>query len=49
MMKKHLSRFRVTSLLLLLFVVLFCAGCETCKGMGRDIRNADEWIRDKVV
>ena len=21
-------------------------GCETVKGMGRDIKNADEWVRD---
>jgi predicted small secreted protein len=48
-MKNHLLRLRLTPFLFLLALVVFCAGCETLKGMGRDIKNADEWIRDRVV
>jgi predicted small secreted protein len=24
------------------------SGCETAKGMGRDIKDADEWIKDHL-
>ena len=32
----------------LLLIVVGCLGCETCKGLGRDIKNADDWIRDNA-
>lgn len=31
-----------------LVVVLALSGCETCKGFGRDIKNADEWMKDNL-
>ncbi|MGE5279834.1 MAG: hypothetical protein ACM3L6_03715 [Deltaproteobacteria bacterium] len=24
------------------------SGCETCKGIKRDVMNADQWIRDNL-
>ena len=24
------------------------SGCETCRGIGRDIKKADEWIKDNL-
>lgn len=38
----------------MLLVLLVCAfasvlcGCETVKGMGRDVKNADRWVRDNL-
>ena len=33
-------------LFVFLFVLTTLYGCETCKGVGRDIKNADEWFRE---
>ncbi len=36
------------------FILFFCAftlllsGCETVKGMGRDVKNADKWVKDNL-
>lgn len=38
--------FRLISLVCALFLMMFCLGCETVKGMGRDIKNADQWMKD---
>jgi predicted small secreted protein len=27
---------------------LFLCGCETAKGLGRDIQQADDWIKDNL-
>lgn len=29
-----------------LVLAFACLGCETVKGIGRDINKADQWIRD---
>jgi predicted small secreted protein len=42
--KKVLKRLIPVACVLLLTV--FCVGCETAKGLGRDIKNADQWMRD---
>jgi predicted small secreted protein len=37
---------RITIMLLL--AVLFLNGCETTKGVGRDMQKAGEWIEEKA-
>jgi predicted small secreted protein len=34
--------------LLLIASILVLSGCETFRGLGKDIRNAGEWIQDKA-
>ncbi|MDD5019283.1 MAG: hypothetical protein PHS61_02535 [Candidatus Omnitrophica bacterium] len=31
-----------------LVLMATCLGCETVKGVGRDIKNADQWMRDNA-
>lgn len=38
--------YRHACLICLLALVVSCLGCETARGLGRDIKNADQWIRD---
>ncbi len=33
---------------LLLAVVLFVGGCETTKGVGKDMQKAGNWIEEKA-
>ncbi len=40
-MKKYLA-------LLFIFLLLFISGCETVKGLGKDIQNVGQWAQDKV-
>ena len=35
-------------MIILLAAVLFLNGCETTKGVGRDMQKAGEWIEDKA-
>ncbi len=34
--------------LLLIASVLFLSGCETFRGLGKDVENAGEWVQDKA-
>jgi len=34
--------------LLLLFMLLFLSGCETFRGLGKDLEHAGEWIQHQV-
>ena len=47
MTKRAVTRSAIL-LLLGLFAMVVLAGCETCKGAGRDIHNADQWIKDNL-
>ena len=33
-------------LMLAIFALTILVGCETVKGMGRDIKNADAWFKE---
>jgi|GEM_PF-5147094 len=33
---------------LVLVVAVLISGCETCKGIKRDVMKADEWIKDNL-
>lgn len=33
--------------LLLLVSVLFVSGCETFRGLGKDVEKAGEWVQEK--
>ncbi len=35
-------------ILLLITTVLFMSGCETFRGMGKDVESVGEWVQDKV-
>jgi len=35
-------------MILLLATALFLGGCETTKGVGKDMQKAGEWIEDKA-
>lgn len=45
---KRLSRMTAVSFWVCLAVLVIVSGCETCKGMTRDVKNADEWVRDHM-
>lgn len=34
--------------LLLIASVLFISGCETCRGFGKDVQKAGEWVQQKA-
>ena len=34
--------------LLLIASMLFIAGCETAKGLGKDVQKAGEWVQEKA-
>lgn len=34
--------------LLLIALMLFIAGCETAKGLGKDVQKAGEWVQEKA-
>ena len=34
--------------LLLVASVLFFAGCQTFKGLGKDVQKAGEWVQEKA-
>jgi predicted small secreted protein len=36
-------------LIILLLTVLFLNGCETTKGVGKDMQKAGEWIEEKAT
>ncbi len=36
-------------IILLLATVLFLSGCETTKGVGKDMQKAGEWIEQKAT
>jgi len=40
--------YRSLLLSLLLAVALSLAGCETLKGLGKDVESAGEWVQDKA-
>lgn len=46
-MKKNITIPAVFILLFCVFTIALC-GCETVKGMGRDVKNADKWVRDNL-
>lgn len=33
----------------LLFIVLLASGCETFKGLGRDVQKAGDWIEETAT
>jgi len=33
---------------MLILSLLFVAGCETTKGLGKDIEKAGQWMQEKV-
>ena len=35
-------------MMLLLAMALFLGGCETTKGVGKDMQKAGEWIEEKA-
>jgi predicted small secreted protein len=37
---------RILFIGLLLLMILFAAGCETTKGVGRDMQKAGSWVED---
>ena len=45
-MKRNLYTLNAVVLMLCLISLMFLSGCETAKGMGRDIKTADQWLRD---
>ncbi len=47
-MNKRAVAYNAILLFLGLFMMVVLAGCETCKGAGRDIHNADQWIKDNL-
>ena len=46
-MKNHFMR-RLAVFCVLAFGIGMLAGCETCKGLNRDIKSADTWMRDNL-
>lgn len=34
--------------LILILSLLFVAGCETTRGLGKDIEKAGQWMQEKV-
>ncbi|MFA5039515.1 MAG: hypothetical protein WC732_07540 [Candidatus Omnitrophota bacterium] len=44
MKTKRAQRYLV--LVCMLVLVVTGLGCETVKGLGRDVKNADQWFRD---
>ena len=34
--------------LLLIAAVLFMSGCETFRGVGKDVEKAGEWVQEKA-
>jgi predicted small secreted protein len=47
-MKKRVAGRAVIFWLAVVFVAGLLAGCETCKGLNRDIKQADAWIKDNM-
>lgn len=47
-MKKNLHKLNAIALMLCLISLLAFCGCETIKGMGRDIKNIDQEMRDNA-
>lgn len=47
-MRKHPIHLSVLILLVCLFGLAVLAGCETTKGLGRDIKKVDEWVKDHM-
>lgn len=45
MRKPNMGRF-IAALCLFCFLACVFCGCETVRGMGRDIKNADQWFRE---
>jgi len=45
-MKKSEKKWGVIVCLFCLMGLIVLCGCETVKGMGRDIKNADDWLRE---
>ncbi len=39
---------KATLALLLLVTVLFISGCETFRGIGKDVEKAGEWVQEKA-
>ncbi|MCW8858753.1 MAG: entericidin A/B family lipoprotein [Deltaproteobacteria bacterium] len=34
--------------LLMILLLLFVSGCETVRGLGKDVEKAGEWVQEKV-
>ncbi len=47
-MKNRKTGLCIAVLLLCLVTTIVLCGCETAKGMGRDIKCADQWVRDHM-
>lgn len=46
-MKQHKAGLSTISVVVLcLFALTLLCGCETVKGMGRDIKNVDLWFKE---
>jgi predicted small secreted protein len=47
-MKIPSFRSAVIAVLVCVFACAMLLGCETVKGMGRDIKSADTWFKDNL-
>ena len=47
-MKRAVWGYSVAVFLVCGIILFISAGCETVKGMGRDIKNTDEWLRNNA-
>ena len=47
-MKKYATRLKMVPFLICLLALIIISGCETAKGVVRDVKNADQWIRDNA-
>lgn len=47
-MKKSSFRSSIIAVLICIAACTMFLGCETAKGVGRDIMNADKWMRDNL-
>ena len=45
-MKKKKVFLSVFAIAICIVSFIMLSGCETCKGVGRDIKDADQWFRD---
>ncbi|MDY0269312.1 entericidin A/B family lipoprotein [Trichloromonas sp.] len=43
-----MTRMMMMMMMLLLTTVLFLGGCETTKGVGKDMQKAGNWIEEKA-
>ena len=45
-MKKQVGKWSIVCILICFLAIIVCSGCETCKGIGKDIKNADDWFKE---